>query len=114
MNTLEETYLTIDPDRLALLRSLWEFAKTVEPRATEGYSYGYPALLLNERPLIGFSNAKNHMSVYPFSPKVIDAIKGELADFEYSKGLVRFATTNPLPHEIIEAMIELRRNQLEN
>ena len=54
------------------------------------------------------------MSVYPFSPKVIDAIKPELHDFEYSKGLVRFTVEKPFPKSLIETMINLRRYHLEN
>ena len=53
------------------------------------------------------------MSVYPFSPKIIDAVKGDLAGFEVSKGLIRFTEDNVVPRKVIELMITLRKEQIE-
>lgn len=112
MNTLEETYAQLDPESYAVLHELWEFAKSVEPRATEGYSYGYPALQLNNRPLVGFSVAKEHMSVYPFSPKVIQAMHEELQEYSFSKGVIRFSVSQPFSKSLLEVMMRLRIEEL--
>jgi uncharacterized protein YdhG (YjbR/CyaY superfamily) len=112
MTALANYYPNIDKKRLNVLEDLWQFAKTIEPEATEGLSYGYPALKLNGRPLIGFSVAKNHMTVYPFSPKVISAIEAEIQDYEYSKGLIRFTEDKVISKNIIELLIDLRKKQL--
>ena len=39
------------------------------PGAEEGRSYGMPAYLYEGRPLLGFRAAKNHLSIFPFSPR---------------------------------------------
>ena len=96
-----------------MLEELWAFAKSIEPNATEGRSYGLPALKLNDRPLIGLSIAKSHMTIYPFSPKIIDAVKNDLSGFEVSKGLIRFTEDNVVPRSVIELMITLRKQELE-
>ncbi|HIA91918.1 TPA: DUF1801 domain-containing protein [Candidatus Saccharibacteria bacterium] len=112
MSVLTDYYKDADPDRLAVLLDLWNYAKEQEPKATEGLSYGYPALKLNGRPLIGFSIAKHHMSVYPFSPKVIEQITPELKNYEYSKGLIRFTVKKPVTKKVISLLIELRKDML--
>ena len=55
MTVLEDYYTDIPKEVFNLLLNLWNHIKASEPRATEGLSYGYPALKLNDRPLIGFS-----------------------------------------------------------
>jgi len=114
MSYISQYYSEADPNQLVILEELWRFAQSVEPGAEEGLSYGLPALKLHKRPLIGFSIAKNHMSVYPFSPKIIDDVKNDLTDFETSKGLVRFTRDHVIPKEIIEIMIQLRKLQIES
>ena len=46
------------------------------PDAEEGTSYGVPAFIYAGRPLLGFSAAKKHLSIFPFSPAAIDADQG--------------------------------------
>lgn len=112
MSYISLYYKNAKPGELAAIEELWEFAKSVEPSSTEGLSYGLPALKLNGRPLIGFSIATNHMTVYPFSPKIIEAVKEYVKDFETSKGLIRFTIDKVIPKSVIELMIELRRQEL--
>lgn len=112
MTHLSNYYKDIPSDKLQVLEELWEYAKSIEPNSKEGLSYGLPALKLNDRPLIGFSIAKEHMSVYPFSPNVISKLKNDLNDFEVSKGLIRFTEKHVIPKQIIEALIEHRKEEL--
>lgn len=114
MSVLTDYYKDISPSRLKILTRLWEYAKRVEPEAEEGLSYGYPALKLNGRPLIGFSVAKNHMTVYPFSPKVISAIEDQIQDYEYSKGLIRFTEDHVVSEQLIELLVMLRSKELDS
>ena len=48
------------------------------PDAEEGTSYGVPAFIYAGRPLLGFSAAKTHLSLFPFSPAAIDAVREQL------------------------------------
>lgn len=112
MSFIRKYYSDESAKRIKVIEDLWEYAKTLEPRATEGLSYGLPALKLDGRPLIGFSIAKEHMTVYPFSPKVITALKPELDGYNYSKGLIRFTEAKPISKDIIAALIDLREEEL--
>ena len=85
----------------------------VVPEAEEGRSYGMPAYLYAGRPLLGFRAAKQHLSVFPFSPEAVDAVKDRLGGFDISKGTVRFSADEPLPEDVLADMIRARRRELE-
>ena len=73
------------PQRVALERVRAVVTKVV-PEAEEGVSYGVPAFIYEGRPLLGFRAAKNHLSVFPFSPAAIASVKDRLEGFELLEG----------------------------
>ncbi len=82
------------------------------PDAVEGTSYGMPAFLLDGRPLLGFRAATRHLSVFPFSPDAIDAVRDRLDASVVSKGTIRFTPETPLPADVLEDLIRARRREL--
>lgn len=70
------------------------------------------ALKLDGKPLIGVVAAARHLAVFPFSPAVIDAVAGRLEGFSLSKGTIRFTPDHPLPDEIVEEIVRLRRAEI--
>jgi uncharacterized protein YdhG (YjbR/CyaY superfamily) len=95
---------------LARVRALVE---QVVPEAEEGRSYGMPAYLYRGRPLLGFRAAKQHLSVFPFSPEAVDAVRDRLGGFDISKGTVRFSPDDPLPEDVLGDMIRARKRELD-
>jgi uncharacterized protein YdhG (YjbR/CyaY superfamily) len=95
------------------LRHVVDVARRIAPDAEEGTSYGMPALRLAGRPLVGFTVAKGHLSLFPFSPAVVEAVRGDLDGFSLSKGTVRFAVDQPLPDPVVERIVALRRAEIE-
>jgi uncharacterized protein YdhG (YjbR/CyaY superfamily) len=97
-------------DAFARVRDL---AVAEAPAATEGTSYGMAALLLGGRPLLGMRAAKGHLSVFPFSPEVVEAVAGRLSGFALSKGTIRFTAAEPLPDDVLRDLVRLRRAEIE-
>ena len=85
-----------------------DIARTVAPDAVEGTSYGMAALKVSGKPLIGFLAAKRHLSVFPFSPAVVELVRGRLEGFELSKGTIRFSVDHPLPDEVVREVVSAR------
>jgi uncharacterized protein YdhG (YjbR/CyaY superfamily) len=83
-----------------------------EPEAEEGESYGMPAFLYAGRPLLGFKAAKKHLSVFPFSPDAIEAVKDRLQGFDLAKGTVRFSPDHPVPEDVLAELVQLRRREI--
>ena len=96
-----------EPDRDAL-EHIRQLVKLSVPQAEEGKSYGMPALKYNKRPLIGFVAARKHLSLFPFSPAVIEALSDRLDGFALSKGTIRFTADKPIPDNLLRDIVMLR------
>ena len=84
----------------------------VAPEAEQGVSYGMPAYLNAGRPLLGFRAAKSHLSVFPFSPAAIEAVKDRLEGFDVSKGTIRFSPDAPVPDDVLADLVRARMREI--
>jgi uncharacterized protein YdhG (YjbR/CyaY superfamily) len=108
MGTVDEFVASLPgPDRKAMERVV-EVVGTARPDAEQSTSYGMPAFRVEGKPLIGFTSNKNHLSLHPFSPAVVDAVAADLDGFSFSKGTIRFTAGRPPPDRVIERIVELR------
>jgi uncharacterized protein YdhG (YjbR/CyaY superfamily) len=82
------------------------------PEAEEGRSYGVPAFIYAGRPLLGFSAARKHLSIFPFSPAAIDAVKDRLEGFDLAKGTIRFSPDRPVPDDVLADLVRARRDEI--
>ena len=82
------------------------------PDAEEGTSYGVPAFIYAGRPLLGFSAAKKHLSIFPFSPAAIEAVKERLDGFDLAKGTIRFSPDRPVPADVLADLIRARKQEI--
>ena len=98
-------------DRAALER-VRAVVLSVVPEAEEGRSYGMPALIYAGRPLLGFRAAKKHLSIFPFSPAAIDAVRDRLGDFDLAKGTVRFTADTPVPEDALILLVRARKQEI--
>ena len=112
MGTVDDSLAALpEPDRGCLERVIG-IARAMVPEAVEGMSYGMPALKFEGKPLIGVVAAAKHLSVFPFSPAVIDAVAGRLEGYSLSKGTIRFTADHPLPDDVLEEIVRLRRAEI--
>ena len=84
-------------------KKLEEIRKTIHetvPEAKEKISYGIPTFTLNGN-LVHFGGFKDHISFFPTSYGV-KAFEEELADYETSKGTIKFPLDKPLPIDLIK------------
>lgn len=112
MGSIDDSLAALpEPDRACLQRVV-ELAREVAPEAVYGVSYGMPALKLDGKPLIGFVAAAKHLSIFPFSPEVVDAVANKLEGFSLSKGTIRFTPDHPVPDDVVEEIVRLRRAEI--
>ena len=71
-----------------------------------------PALRLDGRPLVGVTAAAKHLSLFPFSPAVVEAVAPDLEGFSLSKGTIRFTVDRPVPDPVLERVVSLRLAEL--
>lgn len=84
------------------------------PDAEQGMTYGMAALKHRQRPLVGFLAAKEHLSIFPFSSQVVDAVRDRLTEFELSKGTVRFTVSRPIPDDVVRDIVRRRVHEIDH
>jgi uncharacterized protein YdhG (YjbR/CyaY superfamily) len=114
VTSFDDYLASVPQDQRAELARIREIVRSSVPDVEESVSYGMPAFKYRGRPLLGFKVARNHLSVFPFSPAAIDAARDALAGFDISKGTVRFAADKPLPDSAIEQLVRHRLGEIEN
>jgi len=100
-----EAYIAAFPepvmDRMIELR---ELVLELVPTASEGFAYGMPAFKYQNKPLVYFAAFRGHIGIYAL-PSAHRSFEKELSSYKRGKGSVQFPHDQPLPVEIIKAMI---------
>jgi uncharacterized protein YdhG (YjbR/CyaY superfamily) len=112
MGAVDDSLAKLPEPERGCLQHVIAIARTVVPEAVEGMSYGMPALKFEGRPLVGVVMAAKHLSVFPFSPAVIDAVASRLEGFSLSKGTIRFTAEHSLPDDVLEDIVRLRHAEI--
>lgn len=79
------------------------------PEAEEAISYQLPAFKLYGN-LVYFAAFKNHISFFP-TPSGIEAFRGELSEYETSKGTIKFPNDKPIPFDLIKKITKFRAKE---
>lgn len=95
------------------LIAILDTARSVAPDAVEGTSYGVPALLHAGLPLVGLARNAKGFALYPFSGGILEALSADLSSYRVSKGALGFDADQVLPVELVRAMVQARRDQID-
>ena len=96
-----------EPQRGTLLQLRSDLLELV-PGATEGFSYGMPAVILNGKAIAGYFAFKNHLGYFPHSSLVTVQLIEELGRYKVSKGGFQFPFDHTLPGELVEKLVATR------
>lgn len=102
----------LPPGQKAALERVRAVVSDAVPDAEEGTSYGMPAFIHAGRPLLGFRAAKQHLSIFPFSPAAIEAVQHRLEGFDLAKGTIRFSPERPVPEDVLVDVVRLRAQEI--
>jgi uncharacterized protein YdhG (YjbR/CyaY superfamily) len=80
--------------------------KQAAPDASEKISYQMPTFYLHGN-LVHFAAFKQHIGYYP-APSGIENFSAELAIYKTSKGAIQFPLDQPIPFDLIRAIVEFR------
>jgi uncharacterized protein YdhG (YjbR/CyaY superfamily) len=103
---IDEYIAGFPKDVQKILNKVRSTIKKAAPKAEEAISYQMPTFKLNGN-LIHFAAYKNHIGLYP-APRAIEEFKKELERYGSSKGTIRFALGEPVPHDLIKRIVEFR------
>lgn len=102
-----DAYISAFPEVIqTLLESVRQTIRKAAPEAEETISYQIPTFKLHGN-LVHFAAFKKHIGFYPTSSG-IRIFQDELADYEISKGTIRFPFDKPLPLDLIDKIVRFR------
>ena len=113
MGVLTDYVDRLDEPARAAVQRIYTLAGELVPDVEEGVSYGVPALIHRGRPLVGVHLSAKHLSLFPYSSHVVEAVAADLDGFSLSKGTIRFTAERPIPDPVLTRIIELRRDEID-
>jgi uncharacterized protein YdhG (YjbR/CyaY superfamily) len=113
MSVVEDYLGGLDASTRAALEHVRGLVLDVVPDAEEGTSYGMAAFKHRQKPLLGLLAAQHHLSIFPFSPQIVAAMRERLTGYELSKGTIRFTLAMPLPDDVVRDIVRLRVEEIE-
>lgn len=109
-----EAYLAERPPAIrAALERLRAQITSAVPEAEPAISYGMPAFRYRGKPVAGYAGHASHCGFYPMSGSVLDAFVDDLADFDVTKGTVRFDPAMGLPDALVAAIVHARMAEID-
>jgi uncharacterized protein YdhG (YjbR/CyaY superfamily) len=91
------------------LRAVRAMLSRILPEGEEGMSYSVPAFLIEGKPVAGYSYSKGHCSYFPHSGSVLEMVDpAKLADYDWSKGTLRFPIDRPPDEDLIRELVNLK------
>ena len=104
-----DEYIVSQPEAVqGPLERVRRIIRKAVPGAEEVISYQIPAYKLDGSPVIYFAGWRRHYSLYPATALVVATLREELAQYEVSKGTIRFPLARPVPAKLIERIAKLR------
>lgn len=116
MAQVDDYLAGLDPESAEIVEGAYAIARALVPEATEGVSYGMPALTYLGSPLLSVMRAKAHIGIYPYSPAVITEVLGHLPAIRgltSAKGTIRVPLDAPVPDVLIRYLVLARRDEID-
>ena len=104
--TIDAYLARVSADQRAALQRLRKTIHAAAPDVEECISYGLAGFRLDGRMLVWFGASTNHCAFYPGG--IVQDYVDKLADYEISKGTIRFQPNKPLPASMVRTLVKAR------
>jgi uncharacterized protein YdhG (YjbR/CyaY superfamily) len=106
-------YLRTVPDtHRPALEKLYAQIKRFYPDVTEHIRWSQPLFKLDGETLCAFKAYTHHSSLGVWSETALSRISDKLADYDTAQSTVRFPPGNPLPDDIVKAILDERAKEI--
>lgn len=108
--TIDEYLAPLPAAQRAALEKLRKTLRGIVPDAEECINYGVPGFRVDGKVVAWFAASKNHLSYFPGA--ALSEFELDLADYETSKGTIRFQPDAPLPVALIRKLVKARMKRV--
>jgi uncharacterized protein YdhG (YjbR/CyaY superfamily) len=110
--TSVEEYLAAQPENVrATLNEVRAIFRRALPQDEEAIKYQIIGFRLPDGSYLYLAGWKNHYSIYPATPELIEALGDDLEPYKVEKGTIRFPLSKPVPTELIERIATFYANE---
>jgi uncharacterized protein YdhG (YjbR/CyaY superfamily) len=107
--TVDEYLASLPADGRAQVETLRRTIHAAAPDAVETIAYSMPALRTRGGEfLVSYAAYKRHVSLFPGSAAMAQALGDEIAPFLAGKGTIRFPADRPIPVELVRKVVAIR------
>ena len=106
----EEYCLDFPEETQEILENLKNFIQNLLPESELCINYGIPTFKMKGKNVIHFGGFKNHIGLYP-SSEAIEIFDEKLKKYKTSKGTVQFPLQEELPFDLIQEIVEFRKEK---
>ena len=113
IKSVDDYIASFPKDTQEKLQSIRHIIKNNAPEAVESISYGMPTYKTNKKALVYFAGYAKHIGFYA-TPTGHDKFKQQLSVYKQGKGSVQFPLNEPLPVDLITAIVKFRVEENNN
>jgi uncharacterized protein YdhG (YjbR/CyaY superfamily) len=100
-------------DQRAALERLHAILQSAIPGAEETIKTRVPALRYKGKTVVGFGAARHHVALYVMFGDALRVVRDELAGYDASDRVVRFAPDQPLPTALVQRIVRHRLAEID-
>lgn len=100
------------PDARRAVGRLRALIRAAAPKAVESRSYGIIGYKIDGRPFMYCGGFKQHVALYPVTAAMKREHGDAIAQFQASKGTLKFPLDKPLPVTLIKRLLKTRRHEM--
>ena len=101
----------LPPQARSVADSIRQTIRIAAPDSVEAISYQMPCFKWKGQYLIHFGAWKKHIGLYPI-PKGTPAFEQQVSPYVTGKGTVRLPLEDPIPHDLVRAMVTFRMKEI--
>ena len=106
--TPDEYHAALPAEQRKPMAQIRAAIRAVAPEAVEVISYQMPAFKSDGRILVYYAAFRDHYSLYPFTPAVVEALGDELRPHLRNKGTIWFDASSRIPVGLIKRIVKAR------
>lgn len=108
---MDEYLESVTAQQLKTFEHIRQLVKGIVPDVGEKISYGIPTFTYKGTYLLYWGAFKHHMSLFPASDAMLQAIP-ELEAFRKSKGTLQFSEDKPISDKLLKKIIQHRLDDI--
>jgi uncharacterized protein len=112
-SSIEEYLTSQDPVKAKTLRSIIDFILAEFPELESKISWNVPTIHRNGKYVFGLAAYKQHLTLAPWSPRVIEAFKVRLGKFVVMKNCFQISVDWEINRELVKDLVRARLGELD-